>query len=296
MTGDGVLGGRPRVHRRRSAPAAILGSFAFLLTAFGAAAMWYHAPSWGGGASDGAGAATDAATMSPPRTGRSLLAPSADADLPAVVRAGGTTYGDLCEPADTFLKRPAALVLYVPGVLFTFLGLAIVTDEYFVPALERICDALQLSDDVAGATFAAAGSSAPELFTSLLAVFVTKDEVGVGTIVGSAVFNVLVIIGVSALLAGSVLELDWRPLVRDSAFLHPLYRRPPRAGALGDRGPSRLVGGAHHARHLLVLHPIHGVWQHAIHARHGALPFRGQEGRVGRGARSAGRQGARRRV
>jgi len=142
----------------------------------------------------------------------------ADADLPTVVRAGGTTYGDLCEPADTFLKRPAALALYVPGVLFTFLGLAIVTDEYFVPALERICDALQLSDDVAGATFAAAGSSAPELFTSLLAVFVTKDEVGVGTIVGSAVFNVLVIIGVSAMLAGSVLELDWRPLVRDSAF------------------------------------------------------------------------------
>jgi len=189
-----------------------------LLVGFGAATVWYGGPSRGGGAPDGAGAAADARKTSPPRTGRSLLASVADADLPTVVRAGGTTYGNLCEPADTFLKRPAALALYVPGVLFTFLGLAIVTDEYFVPALERICDALRLSDDVAGATFAAAGSSAPELFTSLLAVFVTKDEVGVGTIVGSAVFNVLVIIGVSAMLAGSVLELDWRPLVRDSAF------------------------------------------------------------------------------
>lgn len=146
------------------------------------------------------------------------MTPSESTTLTAVSRAGGTSYGTLCEPADSFLKRPAALVLYIPGALFTFLGLAIVTDEYFVPALERICDALQLSDDVAGATFAAAGSSAPELFTSLLAVFVTKDEVGVGTIVGSAVFNVLVIIGVSALLAGSTLQLDWRPLVRDSVF------------------------------------------------------------------------------
>ncbi|KAK1864027.1 hypothetical protein I4F81_006578 [Pyropia yezoensis] len=117
-----------------------------------------------------------------------------------------------------FLQRPAALALYIPGVLFTFVGLALVTDEYFVPSLERICDALQLTDDVAGATFSAAGSSAPELFTSLLAVFVTEDEVGVGTIVGSAVFNVLVIIGLSALLSGRTLQLDWRPLVRDSAF------------------------------------------------------------------------------
>jgi len=218
MSGGGIPGRRPRVRRRRAAPGAILGSFALLLVGFGAATVWYGGPSRGGGAPDGAGAAADARKTSPPRTGRSLLASVADADLPTVVRAGGTTYGDLCEPADTFLKRPAALALYVPGVLFTFLGLAIVTDEYFVPALERICDALRLSDDVAGATFAAAGSSAPELFTSLLAVFVTKDEVGVGTIVGSAVFNVLVIIGVSAMLAGSVLELDWRPLVRDSAF------------------------------------------------------------------------------
>lgn len=64
----------------------------------------------------------------------------------------------------------------------------------------------------------AAGSSAPELFTSLLATFVTKDDVGVGTIVGSAVFNVLVIIGVSAIMAGKILQLDWRPLVRDSVF------------------------------------------------------------------------------
>ncbi|OSX74511.1 hypothetical protein BU14_0286s0024 [Porphyra umbilicalis] len=102
--------------------------------------------------------------------------------------------------------------------MFLFLGLAIVTDDYFVASLDRICEQLRLSDDVAGATFLAAGSSAPELFTSLISVFVTKDEVGVGTIVGSAVFNVLVIIGSAAALAGSVLHLDWRPLVRDSFF------------------------------------------------------------------------------
>uniref|UniRef100_A0A8C5RLF2 Sodium/calcium exchanger membrane region domain-containing protein n=1 Tax=Laticauda laticaudata TaxID=8630 RepID=A0A8C5RLF2_LATLA len=63
---------------------------------------------------------------------------------------------------------------------------------------------LHLSEDVAGATFMAAGSSAPELFTSVIGVFITKGDVGVGTIVGSAVFNILCIIGVCGLFAGQV--------------------------------------------------------------------------------------------
>lgn len=121
-------------------------------------------------------------------------------------------------PETSIIKRPPFLGVLVPGVVFSFVGLAVVTDDYFVPSLERICERLQLSEDVAGATFMAAGSSAPELFTSILAVFVTQDDVGIGTIVGSAVFNILVIIGLSAALAGDVLELDFRPLIRDSFF------------------------------------------------------------------------------
>ena len=53
----------------------------------------------------------------------------------------------------------------------------------FVPSLEAISEKLDLSEDVAGATFMAAGSSAPELFTSVAGVGVESD-VGVGTIVG----------------------------------------------------------------------------------------------------------------
>ena len=117
-----------------------------------------------------------------------------------------------------FLKSKSALALYIPGIFVLFIGLAVITDDYFVPSLERICEKLNLSPNIAGATFMAAGSSAPELFTSLLSTFVTKDDIGVGTIVGSAVFNILVIVGVCALMAGKVLKLDWRVLVRDSVF------------------------------------------------------------------------------
>lgn len=54
-----------------------------------------------------------------------------------------------------------------------FAGIAIVCDDYFVPALELIVEKLGLSDDVAGATFMAAGSSAPELFTSVIGKLLT---------------------------------------------------------------------------------------------------------------------------
>ena len=81
-----------------------------------------------------------------------------------------------------------------------FLALAIVCDEFFVPALEEMAneDHMNLSMDVAGATLMAAGGSAPELFTSMIGTF-KESDVGFGTIVGSAVFNVLFVIGMCAM-------------------------------------------------------------------------------------------------
>ena len=86
-------------------------------------------------------------------------------------------------PQDLFSqseRRMGAVALHCLLVAYMFLGLAIVCDDYFVPTLESISEALKLDDDVAGATFMAVGSSTPELFTSLIAVFITKDDIGVG--------------------------------------------------------------------------------------------------------------------
>lgn len=77
---------------------------------------------------------------------------------------------------------------------------------------------LHLNEDVAAATFMAAGTSAPELLTSLIGVIVAKSDVGTGTIVGSALFNVLFITAVCGLAAKSVLTIDWYPLSRDIIF------------------------------------------------------------------------------
>ena len=63
---------------------------------------------------------------------------------------------------------------------------------------------LGMSTDVAGASFMAAGTSSPELFTNLLGTFVTKGDVGLATVVGSAVFNILGVVTLCGLFAGLV--------------------------------------------------------------------------------------------
>jgi hypothetical protein len=48
-----------------------------------------------------------------------------------------------------------------------------------------------MSPDVAGATIMAIGTSSPELFINIVGTFITQGDIGVGTIVGSAAFNIL---------------------------------------------------------------------------------------------------------
>ena len=97
----------------------------------------------------------------------------------------------------------ASLALIIASVFL----LAIITDKFFIPSLDAISRRLNLSDEVAGASLMAMGSSAPELAIALMALFMgggAHSDVGVGTIVGSAVFNILVITGVSAVVAGGL--------------------------------------------------------------------------------------------
>lgn len=112
-----------------------------------------------------------------------------------------------------------AVLLFILLMIYMFYGIAIICDDYFVASLELITERLNLSDDVAGATFMAAGGSAPEFATSLLGVFIFESDVGFGTIVGSAVFNILAVIGLCAYFSGcTYLQLTWYPLLRDSSY------------------------------------------------------------------------------
>lgn len=62
---------------------------------------------------------------------------------------------------------------------------------------------LELSNDVAGATLMASGTSSPELFINLIGTFITEGDVGTGTVVGSGVFNMLAVPALCILLCRS---------------------------------------------------------------------------------------------
>jgi len=171
------------------------------------------APSWG---------ASDTASTNPDASGKGHVfccrgPVSSELKMLGVASSHMTDID--CPIPGTFCIKEGSrwlLVLYLMGVIYMFVALAIVCDEFFVPSLEVFVEEFDVSMDVAGATFMAAGGSMPELFTACIGTFSEPpSDVGFATIVGSAVFNVLFVIGVCAVSSKEVLVLTWWPLCRD---------------------------------------------------------------------------------
>jgi cation:H+ antiporter len=104
-------------------------------------------------------------------------------------------------------------VIIVSSVVIYFAG------KYFAGASSAIGDYFRIPRDVKGATFDAVSSSMPELLVALYSVIVFKQfEVGIGTIAGSALFNLLVIPGICVFLAPVVFKIGRRVISRDALF------------------------------------------------------------------------------
>ncbi|EDO48007.1 predicted protein, partial [Nematostella vectensis] len=108
------------------------------------------------------------------------------------------------------------VMLHVIFSLHLFCALTVVCEDFFVASLNRISMCLGLKPDVAGATFMAVGSSAPTLFIAIISIFFTEGDIGLGTIVGSTIFNTLFIIALCAIGSGVTLQLACYPISRDS--------------------------------------------------------------------------------
>ncbi|XP_036338589.1 sodium/potassium/calcium exchanger 4-like [Rhagoletis pomonella] len=107
------------------------------------------------------------------------------------------------------------IVLHILLALYCFWLLAVICDDYFLPAIELICQTLHMQADVVGATFMAVATSSPELFMNGIGTFVTKGDIGVSTIVGSSVFNLLAVPACCGLFVGQSARLNWWPVSRD---------------------------------------------------------------------------------
>ncbi|MVB00115.1 calcium/sodium antiporter [Nitratireductor sp. CAU 1489] len=126
-------------------------------------------------------------------------------------RTGGEADGGTVVVAP---KKPAwlAAALLAAGLALLFVGA-----DLLVEGASRIALALGVSEAVVGLSIVAIGTSLPELATSVVAAWRGRAGVAIGNIVGSNIFNILGILGVTALVAPlPISERFWRidvPLV-----------------------------------------------------------------------------------
>lgn len=122
----------------------------------------------------------------------------------------------------------AAAVLNTLAVLVG-VGLLAGGSTALVSGASSVASGLGVSDTVIGLTIVAAGTSTPELVTSVVAAWRGKDDIAVGNIVGSNIFNVLGIAGATGLIhpipvPASILASDIWWMLGASLLLFPLMR------------------------------------------------------------------------
>jgi cation:H+ antiporter len=91
-----------------------------------------------------------------------------------------------------------------------------------------IAKAFGMSEAVVGLTIVAVGTSLPELATSLVAAIKKEADIAVGNVVGSNIFNILGILGVSATItpleSGGITPVDLAVMAGFALLLWPLSR------------------------------------------------------------------------
>ncbi len=89
------------------------------------------------------------------------------------------------------------------GVIFLYVGARLTVDNAVVLATE-----FGLSEKIIGLTVIAIGTSLPELITSVIAIRKGHADIGIGNIIGSNIYNILMIMGVGAALGGVMVGVD----------------------------------------------------------------------------------------
>lgn len=96
------------------------------------------------------------------------------------------------------------------SILFLIVGFLLLVKgaDYFVDGASSIAKRLRIPSLVIGLTIVAFGTSAPELAVSITAALKHSNDIAIGNVVGSNMFNLLVVIGMSALLCPLTVKLS----------------------------------------------------------------------------------------
>jgi cation:H+ antiporter len=110
---------------------------------------------------------------------------------------------------ELFLSRykietfPKAFALVGIGIILLFLG-----GHFTIDGAVAIAESFGLSELVIGVVIVGIGTSLPELITSIIAIARKQTDIGVGNIVGSNIYNILLILGVASTIVGIPVSAD----------------------------------------------------------------------------------------
>lgn len=126
-----------------------------------------------------------------------------------------------------FRNKSETLELLTNFLIFAVsLGALLKASDWFVSAAERIGLSLGISPFIIGVTIVAFGTSLPELATSIAAVYSGSSEIVVGNVIGSNVTNILLVLGLTAIVGKKIVldfdvwDIDMPLLLASAVFLY----------------------------------------------------------------------------
>lgn len=116
-----------------------------------------------------------------------------------------------------------SIILMIAGLALLILGA-----NLFVQSTVAIAKLFNVSDAVIGLTIVAIGTSLPELITSIVAAYKKEADIAIGNVVGSNVFNILGILGITALIipvsSDGISKIDLFVMIGTAILLFPLSK------------------------------------------------------------------------
>ncbi|MCF7823726.1 MAG: calcium/sodium antiporter [Candidatus Marinimicrobia bacterium] len=114
-------------------------------------------------------------------------------------------------------------VIRIWGLIIIGLGALITGGQFVVVNSVDIANALGVSEKIIGLTIIAAGTSLPELVTSIVAATKKNSDIAIGNVIGSNVFNILLILSISSIIKpieyNTKFNLDMYILIGGTVFL-----------------------------------------------------------------------------
>ena len=122
-------------------------------------------------------------------------------------KSGDSSLADDVPEIDENASIPKMIIFVIIGIAMVVLG-----SDFTVSGATKIAEIAGLDDRIIGLTVVAFGTSLPELVTCIQAARKKKTDIAIGNIIGSNIFNILFVLGISALVSPS-------PIVFQDSFI-----------------------------------------------------------------------------